>query len=158
MKFGSICPALFATEDGEIYRHGVSQVKPNGNGTGYLYVWHKENGKQRNYLVHRIVASAFCDRQTGATQVNHIDGNKTNNRADNLEWVTPAGNMKHAKAAGLMPSRRETSPKGELAHSSKLSSAQVVEIRERFLRGEGCAPLSREFGGNVGECKEHCFA
>ena len=57
------------------------------------------DGKTRT--VHRVIAKAFVKQPVGKDFVNHIDGNKTNNNVDNLEWVTRSENMQHAKANHL---------------------------------------------------------
>lgn len=62
---------------------------------GYRVVWLNNNGPSYPYHVHRLVAKAFCEGYEPGLQVNHIDENKENNRADNLEWVTPSQNMRH---------------------------------------------------------------
>lgn len=62
------------------------------NRAGYYCI--KLSGRNGGHmLLHRMVASVWCDKKDGCTQVNHIDGNKGNNSAENLEWVTPSENM-----------------------------------------------------------------
>lgn len=70
-------------------------VTRGGDMNGYLVV-------NRGVRVHRVVALAFCIREDGKDLVNHIDGDPHNNKASNLEWVTPAGNSIHAAQLGLM--------------------------------------------------------
>ena len=53
---------------------------------GYLIVNLSKDGKEKTYMIHRLVATAFCENQMGYTEVNHIDEDKTNNCADNLEF------------------------------------------------------------------------
>lgn len=54
------------------------------------------------YAIHTLVASAFCHKpEETKTEVNHIDGNKINNNASNLEWVTHSENIRHADRTGL---------------------------------------------------------
>jgi hypothetical protein len=70
---------------------------------GYHSVALTKNGKPKHYFVHRLVATCFIDNPDTKTktQVNHIDGNKTNNAVDNLEWVSASENIKHAFKTGL---------------------------------------------------------
>lgn len=68
---------------------------------GYVYVALYKDGRMRNLRLHRLVAEAFVKRETNKNQINHIDGNKQNNRADNLEWCTSQENIRHAYNMGL---------------------------------------------------------
>lgn len=82
------------------YRSVRERYLKTGTGsTGYPKVQLKKGGS--SYNVHRLVAEAFIDRPEWATQVNHIDGVKTNNRVENLEWVNQSINQKHAYSIGL---------------------------------------------------------
>lgn len=68
---------------------------PTRSGDGYLKVdlWHQNS--RRQVLLHRLVAEAFVPRPEGADEVNHLDGNKHNNAASNLEWTDRRGNVDH---------------------------------------------------------------
>lgn len=68
---------------------------------GYKVVKMRNKDKVCTLKVHRIVATAFLPNPNNKPQVNHKDGNKTNNSVTNLEWVTASENIKHAKALGL---------------------------------------------------------
>lgn len=73
-------------------------VKAFDNNRGYLKVsLSGDDGKQHNVSVHRLVATAYIenDAPDAKTQVNHINEDKADNRAANLEWVTPSQNIRH---------------------------------------------------------------
>lgn len=88
-------------------------------------------------VVHRAVAEMFIPNPENKPQVNHIDGNKSNNCVDNLEWVTPKENTCHAIMTGL------TNNVGCNNGQSKLTNEDVVYIREYYK------PNSREFSYNA---------
>lgn len=67
---------------------------------GYVTVGLYNNGKPKKMLVHRLVAEAFIPNPDNFREVNHKDCNKENNNVDNLEWVTPKQNIKHAVDSG----------------------------------------------------------
>ena len=71
-------------------------MKTQTNNKGYKFVCYKQNGRRKNILVHRLVASTFLPNITRKSEVNHKDGNPANNNLTNLEWVTPSENRKHA--------------------------------------------------------------
>lgn len=74
---------------------GILSPKYNKQ-NGYCQVSITLNKKKYYRYVHRLVATAFISNPNNLPHVNHKDGNKTNNKANNLEWVTPKMNMKHA--------------------------------------------------------------
>jgi len=81
---------------------------------------------RRSYQVHRIIAKTFIPNPENKPQVNHINGIKTYNRVENLEWCTSKENVKHSYEIGLASgSRRRGSKNGQ----SKLIESDVVNIR-----------------------------
>ena len=70
--------------------------------SGYLRIILTKNQKQKATNVHILVAKNFVPNPNNLPFVNHIDGNKENNKSDNLEWVTASQNMKHAIKKGLI--------------------------------------------------------
>ena len=75
--------------------------QPGDNGKGYLVLPLKKDGRQTMTSVHRLVASTFLPNPNKLRDVNHIDGNKKNNRVDNLEWCSHRDNDLHAFKIGL---------------------------------------------------------
>ncbi len=115
------------TEYGEIWsNHRNIYRKHNIIQTGYHQVRLCKNGIIKSYYIAKLVAKAFIPNPENKTQVNHIDGNKDNNHASNLEWMTPRENVQHAVKLGLLNN------KGENHGSSKLNRRQVLEIRKRY--------------------------
>jgi len=92
---------------------------------GYVSCVLCKDCKKNTFLVHRIVASEFLEKTLGREEVNHIDGNKSNNKLKNLEWCTPKENQAHALHTGLMQDQ-----KGSGNFNSKLTENKVLEIRE----------------------------
>lgn len=75
-----------------------------------------DKGVSVNTYVHRLVASMFCEGYKESLHVNHIDGDKSNNNAKNLEWVTRSENMLHAYSEGLIKDKNLVPI--ELVHSA----------------------------------------
>lgn len=91
---------------------------------------------ERTFKVHRLVTSAFIGEIPAGMQVNHKDGNKTNNRADNLEIVTNGENQLHCYR--VLGYKRPGRP-GEKSPQSKLSEQDVKDIRR--MREFGFRPF-----------------
>lgn len=75
------------------------------NHYGYVTVNLRRGNRRSSALVHRLVAEAFIPNANGFDEINHIDCDKTNNAAYNLEWCDRQSNMIHAKTHGLLNPR-----------------------------------------------------
>lgn len=73
---------------------------------GYLRVCLYKEGSKTYKYVHRLVALAFISNPEHKDQVNHINGEKTDNSVENLEWATSQENNTHAKSTGLNVNKR----------------------------------------------------
>lgn len=102
---------------------------------GYPRVGLTKPGGSKVYKVHHLVALAFIGPRPDGAVVNHIDGVKTNNRSDNLEYATPRGNLIHAFRSGLRPSLVDY----------KLSEKDTLRIK-RVLDLLTTAQIARAFG------------
>ena len=84
--------------NGVVYGKNGKPLKYSLNPNGYCIVKFSINHLIKGFTIHRLVAKQFINnKDVNKTQINHIDGDKTNNKVDNLEWVTPKENMEHAK-------------------------------------------------------------
>lgn len=71
------------------------------NWSGYERIQLRKDSKYHYSSVHRLVAMTYIPNLNGYSEVNHIDGNKQNNSAENLEWCTHSQNIRHADLTGL---------------------------------------------------------
>jgi len=76
-------------------------LRPWTSSHGYLYVRLCRNWKGKHYSIHRLLATAFIENKNTYPCINHIDGNKLNNKLDNLEWCTYSHNISEAYRLGL---------------------------------------------------------
>lgn len=82
------------TENGNVFIKATGkEITPKNNGNGYLRIYIPKIKKR--FLLHRLVATAYVPNPDNKPQVNHIDGNKHNNSANNLEWCTNQENVSH---------------------------------------------------------------
>lgn len=110
-------------------------------GTPYKRVSICVKGTHQTRTVHSLIAEAFLGPTPLGHQIDHIDGDKLNNRLSNLEYVTPAQNSLRAVALGL-------SPVGERHYRAKLTEANVHSIRQIYRRGRG-PELALKFGVHI---------
>lgn len=124
MKYIEDYPNYSVTTEGSVINTKTGRVlKTDMNSCGYLRVTLCKENTPRKFFIHRLVAKTYLDNEGDFPQVNHIDGNKTNNTIENLEWCTQSINQYHAHANNLQ--KRFT----------KVSETQVHKICE--LIGEG---------------------
>lgn len=100
-------------------------LKPSNHIQGYLRVGLRKDGISKIISIHRLVASAFIPNPEDKPQVNHIDGIKSNNKIENLEWCTQKENAAHAVLNGIY-----NSAKGENAGHSKLKDSDIYKVYE----------------------------
>ena len=127
---------LISSEDGKIYSNVKGKkmfplktyTKPDGYLAVSLWDTSKRGQKKRKtFLVHRLVAETFISNPENKPTVNHIDGVKTNNCIDNLEWATMHEQNVHSFENGLNYAR-----KGEEANRAKLNWDAVHFIRNNY--------------------------
>lgn len=119
------------------------------NRTNAIHVRLCMKGDEKDFSVHRLVATAFIPNPENKPQVNHIDGDRTNNRLENLEWCTGSENVRHAFRTGLSKPRY-----GESNNKTKLKDYQILEIREKYSSGKySQRGLAREYG--ITQCQVH---
>ena len=100
-------------------------------GSPYPGVFLSMGGTARGHRIHRLVAKAFLDNPNDYNEVDHIDGDKTNNRADNLQWCSHADNMRFATENGQMhhgPVRYK---------SAETKERMVADKRRAVIRDDG---------------------
>src|SRR5690625_1743738 len=86
---------------------GLMKSRPNSRGYYIIGLRRPSDNKQKIFSIHRIVSEHFIVQPKHKNYVNHIDGNKNNNIADNLEWVTQSENQIHAYETGLQAKTAE---------------------------------------------------
>lgn len=86
--------------------------------------------KKKSYRVHRLVGLAFLKRRSDATQINHKNGIKDDNRVENLEFVTPSENYTHAYDTGL-----NNGPRGSINGASVLDESDIHYIKKLLESG-----------------------
>lgn len=125
------------------FRHG-KQLATMTKRHGYQAVNLYSHGAMKTVLVHRLVAQVFVPNPDGKPEVNHINGDKSDNRASNLEWVTSAENIRHAYEIGLK----------KADHHGRLSNQQIRDIRASHEKQKEIAKRHRISRTLVGLIKQ----
>ena len=99
---------------------------------------------------HRLVAKYFLDNPGGKLEVNHIDGNKSNNHVSNLEWCTTQENLEHKRINNLGKTlKAKLSATGENNSQAKLKEDEVLYIRENAITRKDAIRLSNELNVSI---------
>lgn len=129
------------TDDYKILTQYVSRK------TGYSQIVLSRNYSEKLYLVHRLVATYFIPNPENKRTVNHKNGIKTDNRVDNLEWMTHKENIKHSFDNGLQPECYWNGKFGE-KHSTSKNILQF-DINGCLIKEWSCiSDAAREFNIN----------
>ena len=123
------CSEYLVDDRGFVLSKRGKPLKPSTNHGGYQIINIMTNGKRIGLGVHTAVARAFCDGFSSDLQVNHKDGNKKNNAASNLEWVTNLENTRHAINELGFDKREENNPN---AKSIVGRDKNTLEIKYAF--------------------------
>lgn len=105
-------------------------LKAREDGLGYKMVTLCKSGVSRNYKIHRLIMQSFKPNKCNKSQVNHLNGNKSDNRLENLEWATPSENLLHAYKNNLNYAKS-----GVDCNLTKLTEEEVKSIRLLLVEG-----------------------
>lgn len=152
-------------EDGKILNRFNRPIKPFMSKEGYWRVelWNKGVGKK--YLVHRLLAEAFIPNPEKKETVNHINGIKSDNRLENLEWATRSENQTHAYRNGLQRGYKKPTALSK-KHKDKLCGSRWKKEKHIYkVNGKEypltCREVGKIFGVNgqtvLNRCKSRNY-
>lgn len=126
--------------DGRIQRKGSKKCKvPTVGPDGYCRVTFSVQNKAICKTVHSVIAEAFLGPRPDGCEVNHKDGDKKNNKVENLEYVTRSENLLHrSRVLGI--------GRGESNSQAKITAEVVRQIRDDHCRGMGYKRLAAKYG------------
>lgn len=144
--------------DGRIRKYAGQILNRNSKtSSGYKQCILKVNGISKYAYIHRLVAETFIENPKNKREVNHINGNKDDNRVENLEWVTASENDYHAVKSGLrFPSEKQ---KAIASYYGKLNGKPVIQLTrtgDTVCRYGSASEADRAMGFKLGSVGEAC--
>lgn len=122
-------PLVMVGNLGTIIRPNGKTAKLSKHNLGYLAVAITVSGEVKTMKAHRVIAITWVPNPNNLPTVNHDDGIKTNNRADNLSWMTLSDNHKHAWRTGLHSNHKPPM-------TGKTHSAETKELMSKSKQGK----------------------
>lgn len=130
---------IFKFEEGKLGKQiGIPKTTSGQNYT--TTALYDATGKKRNVLVHRIIAETFIPNPDNLPCVNHKDGNRHNNRVENLEWCTYSENSRHALDSGLYQTDKVVKGREEFSFLrgwSQVKNFQMQQVKNEILDALG---------------------
>ena len=145
-------PNYLVSTSGQIRRQGSSIDHSVRDRKGYLVTDLYINGNRYTKRVHRLVAEAFIPNPDNKPEVNHKDGDRHNNAASNLEWVTKTENCRHAWDTGLVRPSYGMLGKSNPNAGRKGRPFQIVETGETFGTLQECEKAINGNGRHINDC------
>ncbi len=144
-------PQYVARRDGRIVSLRTGRaMSPRASGKGYRQVTLWNDDGRRSFYIHHIIADLFIGRRPHGLETNHKNGDKTDNSAKNLEYLTSSQNKEHARnVLGVYC--------GSRARASKLNESQVRRIRRLAAKRTAYQHIAESFGiTKATVCDIHC--
>jgi len=118
-------------KNGKQHKDRIMRTAQKGGSYEYYQVLLTDlAGNRKKCMIHRLMAFAFIPNPDSKPEINHKNGNKHDNRLENLEWVTASENRQHSFANGLQLIQR-----GEKCRWAKLTDADVIKIKALLRSG-----------------------
>lgn len=143
------------SDSGEVFtsynKNGVKKLKQYLRSNGYFQVTLVKDKKFYYKSIHRLVAMTYLDNKENKPHVNHIDGNKLNNKVCNLEWCTRSENMQHSYCMGL--SKTVSVKQCDIATKKIIRNFKSIAEAQRATKilsqniGRCCRGISTSAGG-----------
>ena len=145
-------PNYLVSNHGRIKSSNLDKIHSMRDSKGYFIVDLYENGSRCTKRVHRLVAEHFIENPFNKPEINHIDGNKHNNNASNLEWVTKKENCQHSWKNGLAKPSYGMLGKSNPNSGRKGKPIRIVETGETFKTLKECEEAIDGNNRHINDC------